>query len=204
MLDLDELLQKIPQLIARHHEVSGVRRVPARSERQRAVDRLLRRLSGRRRAHAARCKSAKAWSARRSPRASRFSSTTSTPIRATSKRCPAPNAELVVPLRRKGRVIGALNLLERHHRPVHRQSTRRCSASSARTSPSRSRTRGCSSTSANATSTLETALRDRARVRRDSESRRAAHAHREPHPARDRLPHVRHPARQRARPASSR
>ena len=54
VLDLDELLQKIPQLIARITEVPGVRRLPARSARRGAVDRLRRRLSRRRRLDAAR------------------------------------------------------------------------------------------------------------------------------------------------------
>jgi putative methionine-R-sulfoxide reductase with GAF domain len=85
---------------------------------------------------------------------------------------PGSNAELVVPLRRKGRVIGALNLLsdtvgqftdvdERVHR--HARDARR----------------------------------DRAGIRRHPQPRRAAHAHRQARAPRHRLPHVRHPAGQR-------
>ena len=68
---------------------------------------------------------------------------------------PGSLAELVVPLRRKGRVIGALNLLSdtRDNSP---RPTKRCCGSSARTSPSRSRTRGSSRTQREYTSTLET------------------------------------------------
>ena len=111
VLNLDELLQKIPQLIARltKFQAFAVYLLDPRGEELSI-------------AYAVGYPDDVVWTLRvkvgrgagrhrRRRRDSRSSSTTSTPIRATSRRCPGSNAELVVPLRRKGRVIGALNLL---------------------------------------------------------------------------------------------
>mgnify|MGYP003694062271 CR=1 FL=1 len=171
---------------------------------QRALDRLLGRLSRRRRrADAAREGRARAWSAPPSPKDSRFSSTTSTPIRDTSKPCRARTPELVVPLRRKGRVIGALNLLSDTAGPVHRE-RRSAAAPVRRARRRRDRERAALRARARVYEHARDAVGDRARVRRDPQPRRAADAHRQPHQTRHRLPHVRHPARQRRDAASSR
>ena len=65
-------------------------------------------------------------------------------------------SQLAVPMRRKGKVIGALNLLSETEGAFTERRTRRCCGSSPRTSRSRSRTRGCSSRSASTSETLET------------------------------------------------
>ena len=102
-----------------------------------------------------------------------------------------------MPLRRKKRVIGALTSSARS-RASSPSATKRCCGSSARTWRWRSRTRGCSSASAQYSGDARDAGGDRPRGRVDPRSRRAARAHRHARAPADRLPHVRHPAAERA------
>ena len=111
VLNLDELLHKIPQLIARmtKFQAFAVYLLDPRGEELSIAyavgypDEVV--------VDAAASRSARDWSAPRWPRGSRFSSTTCTRDPRYVEAVPGSDAELVVPLRRKGRVIGALNLL---------------------------------------------------------------------------------------------
>ena len=96
---------------------------------------------------------------------------------------PGSNAELVVPLRRKGRVIGALNLLSDTDGPVHRD-RRGDAAAVRRARRRRDRERAAVRARARVHQHARDAGGDRPRVRRDPQPRRAADAHRQPDPAR--------------------
>ena len=104
---------------------------------------------------------------------------------------PGSRAELVVPLRRKGRVIGALNLLSDtvdQFTDVDEMILRQFGAHVAVAIENARLFEHARAY----TSTLETLVRHFARVRLDSQPGRAAHAHREPDPADHRLPDLRH------------
>ena len=119
VLDLDELLPKIPAADRPPDQISSVCRLPARSERRRAhvaysvgypddVARTLRLKVGHGLVGAAVAEGQPLLvnDVRADPR--------------YVEAVPGSNAELVVPLRRKGRVIGALNLLSDTVGAVHR------------------------------------------------------------------------------------
>ena len=146
-----------------------------------------------------RCRSARASSARPSPSSGRSCSTTSTPIRATWPSCPARKSQLAVPLRHKGKVIGALNLLSDQARRVHR--ARRVDPAPVRRArrPGH-RQRPAVRVGARVRRDARDAGRDRPRDERHPRSRRAADAPGAPDQARHRLPHLRHrPARTKRR-----
>ncbi len=156
VLDLDELLAQIPQLIAR---LTRSTRSPSTCSTSGAASCTIAYSVGYPERRRSRCalQGRRGPGRRRGRRARRrCSSTTSTPIRATSTRVPGMTSELVVPLRHKARVDRRAQPAQRHRRISSPTTTRRCCASSARTSPSRSRTRGCSSRARRCTSTLET------------------------------------------------
>ena len=150
-----ELLQKIPQLIARLTKFQAFAVYLLDPRRRRALDRLLGRLSRGVVADAAGQGRARARRRRRRRRASRSSSTTCAPIRATSRRCPArtPSSSCRCAARAASSARSTCSATRRGSSP---RPTKRCCGSSARTSRSRSRTRGSSSTQREYTSTLET------------------------------------------------
>ncbi len=90
--------------------LQGVLRLAARREAARSEHCLRRRLPGRSEAVTSACASARASSAPPSPRAGRCSSTTCRRTTRYVGNIEGVRSQLVVPLRRKKRVIGALNL----------------------------------------------------------------------------------------------
>ena len=111
VLDLDELLEKIPQLISRLTPFTRLLRLPAGRATRGAAHRLRRRLSrGDRQAlHAAR--SARASSARAVAEQRPILLDDVDPDPRYLAVVPGAKSQLAVPLRNKGKVIGALNLL---------------------------------------------------------------------------------------------
>ena len=112
-------------------------------------------------------------------------------------------SQLAVPMRRKGQVIGALNLLNEVE-GAFTDAGRGAAAAVRRARRRGDRERAALPVGTPVRGHARDAGRDRPRDVVDSRSRRAAHAHRQPHQAAHRLPHVRHPAAQRGERRSSR
>ena len=204
MLDLPELLQKIPQLIARITKFQAFAVYlldPKREELSIAVlGRLLRKMSPR----TLRVKvgrglvGAAVAGGQADPRQRRA-------------RRPAlrrSRARLARRARRAAATEGPRHWraqpAEQHRGAVHREPTKRCCGSSARTSPWPIENARLFEARARVHEHARDAGRNRPRVRRDPPAGRAADPHRQPHQAPHRLPDVRHPAASTKRPASSR
>ena len=107
---------------------------------------------------------------------------------------PGSNAELVVPLRRKGRVIGALNLLSDTAGQFTETDEAILRQFAAHVAVAIENAR-LFEHERDYTSTLETLAEIGREFAGDPQPRRAADAAGQPHPPADRLPHVRHRAR---------
>ena len=195
MLDLDALLEQIPQLISRltKFTVFSVYLLDEQREELSIAyavgypEEIVR---------TSRCRSARALSAPRSPSSGRIllNDVDSDPRYLAV--VPGAKSQLAVPLRNKGKVIGALNLLSdqlgaftERDEWILRQFGAHVAQAHCHRAPVR--------VGARVRRDARDARRDRPRDERHSRSRRAADAAGAPDQAGHRLPHLRHPAARR-------